>query len=69
MAVTKKGRFEPGRTGRKNNMGWKFAFALMLASVAVVAALTGRGEPEDEAVVEREAAQQLNALREHLFRR
>lgn len=50
-------------------MGWKFAFALMLASVAVVAALASRGEPQDEAVVEREAAQQLNALREYLFRR
>ncbi len=50
-------------------MGWKFAFALMLASVAALAALAGRGEPEDALAMEEEAAKQLNALREYLFRR
>lgn len=50
-------------------MGWKLAFALMLVSVAVAAALVGRGEPEDVLEVEEEAARQLNALKEYLFRR
>lgn len=50
-------------------MGWKLAFALMLASVAVVMALTAGGEPEDETIVREEAAKQLDALREHLLRR
>ncbi len=50
-------------------MGWKFAFALMLASVAVVVALAVGGEPEDEAVVREEAAKHINALRQHLLRR
>jgi hypothetical protein len=49
-------------------MGWKLAFALMLASVAV-AALIASGEAEDMAAVEQEAVKRLNALREHLFRR
>jgi len=49
-------------------MAWKIAFALMVASVAV-AALVASGESEDVVAVEQEAVKQLNALREHLFRR
>jgi hypothetical protein len=50
-------------------MGWKLTLALMLASVAVVSALTAGGESENEAVVRKEAAKQLSALREYLLRR
>jgi hypothetical protein len=53
----------------KNTMGWRFTFALLLVSVAVVSALAAGGEPENEAVVREEAAQQLSALREYLLRR
>jgi len=53
----------------KNTMGWTFTFALVLVSVAVVSALAAGGEPENEAVVREEAAQQLSALREYLLRR
>ena len=58
-----------GAQERKNIMGWKLTFALMLFSVAVVSALTSGGEPENEAVVRDEAAKQLSALRKHLIRR
>jgi hypothetical protein len=50
-------------------MRWRLAFALMVVSVAVAAALSARNEPEDEAVVREEAARQLSALREHLLGR
>jgi hypothetical protein len=50
-------------------MGWRFTFALLLVSVAVVSALAAGGEPENKAVVREEAAQQLSALREYLLRR
>ena len=50
-------------------MGWKLTFALVLVSVAVVSALAAGEEPENEAVVREEAAQQLSALREYLLRR
>ena len=53
----------------KNTMGWRFTFALVLVSVAVVSALAAGGEPENEAVVREEAARQLSALREYLIRR
>ncbi len=70
VAASTKGKVRaPGGSQQKHDMGWKLAFALMLASVAVVAAMAGRGEPEDALAVEEEAAQQLNALREYLFRR
>jgi hypothetical protein len=49
-------------------MGWKLTFAMILVSIAAVAALTARGEPEDEAAVREEAARHLSALREHLIR-
>jgi hypothetical protein len=49
-------------------MGWKLTFAMILVSIAAVAALTARGEPEDEAMVREEAARHLSALREHLIR-
>lgn len=50
-------------------MGWKLTFALMLVSVAAVAAWAAGGEPENEAAVREEAANQLSALREYLLRR
>ena len=50
-------------------MGWKLTFALMVISVAVVSALTGDGESENEATVREEATAQLSALREYLLRR
>ncbi|MGA8566789.1 MAG: hypothetical protein WB580_03250 [Candidatus Binataceae bacterium] len=50
-------------------MGWKLTFALVLVSVAVVSALAAGGEPENEAVVQEEAAKQLSALREYLLSR
>ena len=50
-------------------MGWKLAFALMLASAAVAMVLAVGGEAEDEAVVRGEAVKQLNALREYLLGR
>ena len=59
---------EAGR-GKKNTMGWKLTFALMLVSVAVISALAAIGEPENEAVVREEAVEHLRALREHLIRR
>lgn len=52
----------------KYTMGWKLTFALILVSIAAVAALTAGGEPEDEAVVREEATRHLSALREHLIR-
>jgi hypothetical protein len=60
--------------GKKNIMGWKLTFALMLVSTAVVSALAAFGEPENEAMVReeavrKEAVKDLRALREHLFRR
>jgi hypothetical protein len=54
---------------RKNSMGWKFAFALLMVSGAALAILARRGTSHDEGAVEREAATQLDALREYLFRR
>jgi hypothetical protein len=59
---------------KKNIMGWKLTFALMLASLAVVSALTAGGETENEAMVREEALRKdaikdLRALREHLLRR
>lgn len=63
-------REKVGRRGRKKNiMGWKLTFALMLVSLAVVSALAAAGEPENEAVVREEAVKHLRAVREHLIRR
>lgn len=53
----------------KNTMGWKLTFALMMVSVAAVAAWAAGGERENEAAVREEAANQLSALREYLLRR
>jgi hypothetical protein len=50
-------------------MVWKLAIALMMVSVAVVAALAAGGEPENEATVREEAVKHLGALREHLLNR
>jgi hypothetical protein len=57
------------RRGRKKIMGWKLTFALMVISVAVVSALAGGGQSENEATVREEATAQLSALREYLLRR
>lgn len=67
-AVSAKGGSGPKGGSQKLGMAWKLAFALMLASVTV-AALIASGESEDVVAVEQEAVKQLNALREHLFRR
>ena len=64
----RKGRFEPWRP-EKNSMGWKLVFVLALVSGAALAALARRGAAQVEGRVEQEAVAQLNALREHLFRR
>jgi len=50
-------------------MGWKLAFVFALISGAALAALARRVASQDERVLERKALTQLNALREHLFRR
>jgi hypothetical protein len=60
---------KPRAGRRKNTMGWKLAFALMLVSVALVLAFAADGEPESEALVREKATKQLDALRAHLLRR
>jgi hypothetical protein len=50
-------------------MGWKLTFTLVVLSVTLVSALIAGGEPESEAEVRDEAANQLKALREYLLRR
>ncbi|MGZ6212559.1 MAG: hypothetical protein ACXWNU_09075 [Candidatus Binataceae bacterium] len=57
------------KAGAEKIMGWKLTFALMVISVAVVSALAGGGESENEATVREEATAQLSALREYLLRR